>query len=63
MIEEITKLHLFYQAKVIDQNNRMVPMGQPGELCLRGYSLLKEYWGDEEKTRMFRDADGWARTG
>jgi fatty-acyl-CoA synthase len=41
----------------------MVPMGTPGELWVRGYSVMLGYWKEEEKTREFIDTDGWAKTG
>jgi len=42
---------------------RMVPMGTPGELWVRGYVVMLGYWNDEEKTRQFIGLDGWAKTG
>ncbi len=41
----------------------IVPRGQSGELCTRGYSVMHGYWGDEEKTRESIDAEGWMHTG
>jgi fatty-acyl-CoA synthase len=40
-----------------------VPIGQQGELCARGYMVMKGYDGDPEATRRAIDADGWLRTG
>ncbi|TIT38831.1 MAG: AMP-binding protein, partial [Mesorhizobium sp.] len=40
-----------------------VAVGAPGELCTRGYSVMKGYWDDVEKTREAIDADGWMHTG
>ncbi|WP_406059166.1 acyl--CoA ligase [Streptomyces sp. NBC_01077] len=34
-----------------------------GELWLRGQSLVRGYWGDEEATRAAFSEDGWFRTG
>ncbi|XP_014234211.1 acyl-CoA synthetase family member 2, mitochondrial [Trichogramma pretiosum] len=51
------------EIKVIDENGDTVPMGKPGELCVRGYSTMMGYWGDEENTRRTLQADGWLRTG
>ncbi|EJE50135.1 acyl-CoA synthetase (AMP-forming)/AMP-acid ligase II [Acidovorax sp. CF316] len=40
-----------------------VPVGERGEFCTRGYSVMHGYWGDEAKTREAIDADGWMHTG
>ncbi|MFG3349257.1 class I adenylate-forming enzyme family protein [Streptomyces sp. NPDC048018] len=37
--------------------------GGVGELWLRGQSLIRGYWGDEEATRAALTPDGWLRTG
>jgi len=52
------------EIKMVDPESRAtVDRGQPGELCTRGYSVMKGYWGDEEKTREAVDAEGWMHTG
>jgi fatty-acyl-CoA synthase len=50
--------------KIADpETGATVQRGQTGEFCTRGYSVMKGYWGDEEKTREAVDADGWMHTG
>jgi fatty-acyl-CoA synthase len=51
------------EVKIIDENGATVPVGERGELCTRGYSVMKGYWNDEERTREAIDADGWMHTG
>lgn len=51
------------EVKVIDQSGNPVPLGQPGELCVRGYMTLIDYYDDAEKTKEVLGADGWFRTG
>ena len=51
------------QAKVVDREGRIVPMGTPGELMIRGYSVMLGYWNDEDKNREFMQQNKWARTG
>lgn len=51
------------EAKIINENNEIVPIGSPGELCIRGYSVMIGYWGDEEKTKEILGADRWLKTG
>ena len=40
-----------------------MPRGVKGELLTRGYSVMRGYWGDEDKTRAAIDAAGWMHTG
>lgn len=51
------------EAKVIDANGNCVPFGQPGELCIRGYLNLMDYYEDEEKTKEVLGVDKWFHTG
>ena len=51
------------QVKIIDGDGRVVARGQRGELCTRGYSVMRGYWGDVEKTAGAIDAGGWMHTG
>ncbi|MCG1046011.1 MULTISPECIES: AMP-binding protein [Mycetohabitans] len=50
------------EAKIIDALGNIVPVGQTGELCTKGYSVMQGYWGDDEKTRE-SIIDGWMHTG
>jgi fatty-acyl-CoA synthase len=40
-----------------------VPVGEQGELCIRGYALMKGYDGDPEATAEIIRPDGWLHTG
>jgi fatty-acyl-CoA synthase len=59
----VGRVHPHLQAKVIDRDGRIVPVGAPGELCVRGYSVMRGYWGDAAATREAIDQAGWLRTG
>ena len=50
------------EVKVVDALGSIVPVGETGELCTKGYSVMKGYWGDEAKTRE-SVVDGWMHTG
>jgi len=63
-VSTVGQIHPHLEVKIIDENTRkLVPVGQPGELCTRGYSVMLGYWEDEEKTRTAIDADKWMHTG
>ncbi|MFM0645541.1 AMP-binding protein [Paraburkholderia bryophila] len=50
------------EVKIVDPLGEIVPVGETGELCTRGYSVMQGYWGDEAKTRESIE-NGWMHTG
>jgi len=50
------------EAKVIDKDGQIVPRGATGELCVRGYSVMRGYWDDPVRTAEVIK-DGWMHTG
>ncbi|BBZ31818.1 AMP-binding protein [Mycolicibacterium confluentis] len=60
----IGRAHPHVEIKIVDPDTGVVvPRGEPGEFCTRGYSVMLGYWNDEAKTRDAVDADGWMHTG
>ena len=51
------------EIKVIDDHGRIVAPGAAGELCVRGYNVMRGYWGDPERTSEDIDAAHWMRSG
>ena len=51
------------EAKVIDSTGRCVSLGEKGELLVRGYSVMRGYWNQPDRTAEAVDADGWMHTG
>jgi fatty-acyl-CoA synthase len=62
-VTTIGRVHPHVEVKIVDSEGRIVPRGERGELCTRGYSVMSGYWGEEEKTREAIDAAGWMHTG
>ncbi len=48
---------------VVDDAGAEVPRGEPGEVVVRGYNVMREYFEDPEQTAEAIDADGWLHTG
>ena len=62
-VSTVGRIHPHLEVKIVDTEGRVVPRGQPGELCTRGYSVMLGYWGDAEKTAEVLDAARWMHTG
>ena len=60
--ETVGRIHPHLEVKIIGEDGEVVPVGQRGELCTRGYSVMKGYWDDPEKTAE-SIRDGWMITG
>ncbi|MGL5222870.1 MAG: crotonobetaine/carnitine-CoA ligase [Plesiomonas shigelloides] len=55
-----------YQAEIRDENNRPLPAGQIGEICIQGIpgkTIFKEYYNRPDATEKALEADGWLHTG
>jgi fatty-acyl-CoA synthase len=50
------------EVKIVDIDGSVVPIGETGELCTRGYSVMLGYWGDDKRTQEVV-RDGWMHTG
>jgi len=51
------------EVRCIDEKGAEVSRGEPGEVVVRGYNVMRGYFDDEEATRETIDADGWLHTG
>ncbi len=62
-VSTVGRIHPHVEVKVVDLEGRVVPRGERGELCTRGYSVMLGYWDEAEKTADVLDAQGWMHTG
>ena len=51
------------EIRICGTDGSTLPVGEHGEICCRGYSVMEGYWGDADKTRETIDQDGWLHSG
>jgi long-chain acyl-CoA synthetase len=49
--------------KMIDDDGNDLPIGEPGELCVKGPQVMKGYWQRPDETEKVFTQDGWLKTG
>ena len=63
-VSTVGRVHPHLEIKLVDpETGAPVGRGETGELCTRGYSVMRGYWNDEERTREVIDGDGFMHTG
>jgi fatty-acyl-CoA synthase len=62
-VTSVGPVHPHVEAKIIDADGRIVPVGVQGELLIRGYCVMLGYWNDSERTAEAIDDAGWMHTG
>jgi fatty-acyl-CoA synthase len=62
-VSTIGRVHPHLEVKIIDPEGRIVPCNEKGELCTRGYSVMRGYWAQADKTAEAVDAGHWMHTG
>ena len=50
------------EAKILDENNQIVPLGTVGQLCVKGYHVMQGYWQRPDLTQQVI-REGWLYTG
>ncbi len=62
-VSTVGHIHPHLEVKLVDPQGHIVPTGAVGELCTRGYSVMRGYWNEPQKTAEAIDAEGWMHTG
>jgi fatty-acyl-CoA synthase len=62
-VETVGRIMPHTEVKIVDEHGRIVPRGERGELCTRGYSVMMGYWNDGARTREVLDTSGWMHSG
>jgi len=63
-VSTVGRVHPHVEIKIIDPTTgAVVPRGTRGELCSRGYLVMRGYWNNEEATRQAIDDARWMHTG
>jgi fatty-acyl-CoA synthase len=60
----VGQVHPHVEVKIVDPGSGQVkPLGEPGELLTRGYSVMLGYWNNPEATEAAIDSARWMHTG
>ena len=62
-VETVGRVHPHAECKIVGPDGQILPIGEHGEYCSRGYAVMLGYWDDEEKTAEAIDKDGWMHSG
>src|SRR6266516_1266951 len=63
-VSTVGVIHPHLEIKIVDPNTgQVVPVGKPGELCTRGYSVMLGYWNNPGATAGAIDQARWMHTG
>ncbi len=62
-VSTVGRIHPHVEVKIVDDRGKTARPGERGELLTRGYSVMRGYWDEPEKTRDSIDEGGWMHTG
>jgi fatty-acyl-CoA synthase len=61
-VSTVGRILAHLEVKIVNDEGRIVKVGEKGELCTRGYSVMKGYWNDVPRTQE-AIREGWMHTG
>ena len=62
-VETVGRAGPHLEIKIVDEQGEVVPVGEKGDICARGYAVMQGYWEDPERTAETVDAEGWLHSG
>jgi fatty-acyl-CoA synthase len=63
-VGSVGRVHPHVEVKIVDPaSGHTLPRGEPGELLTRGYSVMRGYWNDSQRTADAIDSARWMHTG
>jgi fatty-acyl-CoA synthase len=62
-VSTVGSVHPHLECKLVDPQGDVVPRGQAGELCTRGYAVMLGYWNDPAATSAAIDPARWMHSG
>jgi fatty-acyl-CoA synthase len=62
-VETVGRAGPHLEIKIVDESGQTVPVGEKGDICARGYAVMKGYWEDPERTAETVDSEGWLHSG
>jgi fatty-acyl-CoA synthase len=62
-VESVGKAGPHLEVKLVDEQGHIVPIGEPGDICARGYAVMQGYWNDPGQTAATVDKEGWLHSG
>ena len=62
-VETVGRAVPWVEIKLVDGDGHVVAIGEKGEVCTRGYSVMLGYWNDEEQTKDTIDTARWLHSG
>jgi fatty-acyl-CoA synthase len=62
-VETVGRAGPHLEVKIVGEDGQVVPVGEKGDICARGYAVMKGYWEDPERTADTVDTEGWLHSG
>jgi len=62
-VETVGRAGPHLEVKILDEEGHVVPVGDKGDICTRGYAVMEGYWNEPERTAETVDTEGWLHSG